>query len=82
MSTPLRVLIVEDSEDDALLLIRELRSGGYEPKLERVDTPTFGTELNTKGIPGMVKLEGRVKILLDINRVLNADEVMLLDKSA
>ena len=37
--TPLRVLLVEDSEDDALLLLRELRRGGYEPEYERVDTP-------------------------------------------
>ncbi len=36
---PLRVLIVEDSEDDALLLLRELRRGGYEPEYERVDNP-------------------------------------------
>ena len=35
----LRVLIVEDSEDDALLLLRELERGGYEPIHERVDTP-------------------------------------------
>ena len=38
MSKPLRVLIVEDSENDALLLVRELRRGGFEPKIERVDT--------------------------------------------
>src|SRR6266849_10303583 len=38
MSTPLRVLIVEDSEDDTALLVRELRRGGYEPTFERVDT--------------------------------------------
>jgi two-component system, cell cycle sensor histidine kinase and response regulator CckA len=38
MNTLLRVLIVEDSEDDALLLLRELRKGGYEPEWERVDT--------------------------------------------
>jgi PAS domain S-box-containing protein len=36
---PLRVLIVEDSSDDALLLLRELERGGYEPAAERVDTP-------------------------------------------
>jgi PAS domain S-box-containing protein len=35
----LRVLIVEDSEDDAVLLLRELERGGYEPTYERVDTP-------------------------------------------
>lgn len=38
MNKPLRVLIIEDSEDDAMLLVRELRSGGYEPSFERVDT--------------------------------------------
>ncbi len=37
--TPLRVLLVEDSENDALLLLRELRRGGYEPDYERVETP-------------------------------------------
>jgi PAS domain S-box-containing protein len=36
---PLRVLIAEDSQNDALLLLRELRRGGYEPEHERVDTP-------------------------------------------
>ena len=36
MSVPLRVLIAEDSEDDALLLVRELKRGGYEPAYERV----------------------------------------------
>lgn len=46
------------------------------------DTPTFGIKLNTEDILGMTKVEGRVKILLDIDRVLSADEVMLLDKSA
>jgi putative two-component system response regulator len=38
MVTPLRVLIAEDSEDDVLLVMRELRCGGYEPTYERVDT--------------------------------------------
>src|SRR5215218_4179860 len=38
MDAPLKVLLVEDSEDDALLLLRELRRGGYEPLCERVDT--------------------------------------------
>lgn len=38
MGTPLRVLIVEDSEDDALLLLLELKRGGYEPVYLRVET--------------------------------------------
>ena len=39
MTTLLRVLNVEDSEDDAQLILRQLRSGGYDPRWERVDTP-------------------------------------------
>lgn len=39
MSVLLRVLLVEDSEDDALLLIRELRRGGFDTEYIRVDTP-------------------------------------------
>jgi len=35
---PLRVLIVEDSENDALLLLEHLRDGGYEPHFKRVDS--------------------------------------------
>ncbi|MHB9098900.1 MAG: PAS domain S-box protein, partial [Syntrophales bacterium] len=38
MEKSLRVLIVEDSEDDALLLLHELKQGGYEPLHERVET--------------------------------------------
>ncbi len=38
MGVPLRVLIVEDQEDDALLLLRLLRRAGYNLTFERVDT--------------------------------------------
>ena len=38
MSKLLRVLLVEDSEDDALLVIRALKKGGYEPEYDRVET--------------------------------------------
>ncbi len=38
MGTPINVLIVDDSEDDAFLLLREFRRGDYEPKHIRVDT--------------------------------------------
>jgi len=39
MTTPLRVLLIEDSENDAELLLLELRRGGYAPEYERVETP-------------------------------------------
>jgi DNA-binding NtrC family response regulator len=38
LRTPLRVLLVEDSEDDALLILRELQRSGYEIEHERVET--------------------------------------------
>jgi PAS domain S-box-containing protein len=38
MGQPLRLLIVEDSKDDANLLLHTVRSGGYEPVYEVVDT--------------------------------------------
>ncbi len=38
MGQPLRVLLVEDSEDDALLVIREIKKGGYDPEYVRVET--------------------------------------------
>ena len=39
MKKPLRILVVEDSEDDALLMMRELRRAGFDPHFERVETP-------------------------------------------
>ena len=37
---PVRVLLVEDSEDDAKLVLRALRRGGFEPTYRRVQTAT------------------------------------------
>jgi diguanylate cyclase (GGDEF)-like protein/PAS domain S-box-containing protein len=38
MGKALRVLLVEDSEDDAELIISELRRGGFSPVFQRVET--------------------------------------------
>ncbi len=38
MATSLRVLLIEDNEDDASLLLYELRRGGYDATAARVDT--------------------------------------------
>ena len=46
------------------------------------DTPTFGTSLNTEYILGMAKMEGGVKILLDIDRVLKQEEIANLEEAA
>jgi len=46
------------------------------------ETPTFGTKLNTDYILGMAKMDGGVKILLDIDRVLSRDEMNMLEEAA
>ena len=38
MGKPLKVLLVEDNERDAALLRLQLRRGGFEPSLDRVET--------------------------------------------
>jgi purine-binding chemotaxis protein CheW len=45
-------------------------------------TPSFGSNLDTKYIQGMAKMEGGVKILLDIDRILSTSEITVLDKAA
>jgi purine-binding chemotaxis protein CheW len=55
-------LMVDDVEE-----VANIAAGDIEP------TPDFGTTLDTKYLLGMAKLKGKVKILLDINRVLGAD---------
>ena len=39
MTPRLRLLLIEDSEDDAALVVRALTRGGYDVTAERVDTP-------------------------------------------
>ncbi len=45
------------------------------------DSPSFGSNLDTGYILGMAKMEGDVKILLDIDKVLSAEEIAELKKN-
>ena len=38
MGSHLRILLVEDSEDDARLVLREIQRGGYQVEFERVES--------------------------------------------
>ncbi|MFH0997109.1 MAG: chemotaxis protein CheW [Pseudomonadota bacterium] len=69
---PLNIGIVVDSVSEVL----NIGGGDIE------NAPTFGTQLNTDYILGMAKIEGGVKILLDIDKVLTASEIGLLEKAA
>jgi purine-binding chemotaxis protein CheW len=52
-------------------------------KVEDVeDTPSFGVRLNTEYILGMAKMGKGVKLLLDIDRVLRADDAELFQEAA
>jgi signal transduction histidine kinase len=67
MTTPLRVLVVEDSEDDTLLQMRELRRGGFNPTSRRVQsaeelqaalqTESWELVLSDYALPGFTGLE-------------------------
>lgn len=80
------IIVVEISQEassimmgivvDAVSEVIQIRTEDIEP------TPTFGTKLNTDYILGMAKMNGGVKILLDIDRVLSSKEISLLDKAA
>jgi purine-binding chemotaxis protein CheW len=61
---------------DAVSEVLNIRSEEIE------ETPTFGAKLDTDYILGMAKMEGGVKILLDIDRVLSSNELDILGNAA
>jgi purine-binding chemotaxis protein CheW len=46
------------------------------------NTPSFGSQIKTDYILGMAKMERGVKILLDIDKVMNDEEAALLEEAA
>jgi purine-binding chemotaxis protein CheW len=62
----LRVGIIVDSVSEVLNIIVD--------NIE--DTPKFGVAMNNEFILAFAKIQGSVKILLDINSVLSADEIV------
>lgn len=46
------------------------------------ETPSFGRQLNTAFILGMAKINGSVKILLDIDRIFREEEMTLLAQAS
>ena len=65
-------IIVVDSVSEVL----NIKGGDIE------ETPTFGAKLDTDYILGMAKMNGGVKILLDIDKVLSAEEIAVLNKAS
>ena len=55
--TALRVLLVEDSENDALLLLDELERGGYEPENQGVGVGQQSMLQRAREIGGVLEVE-------------------------
>lgn len=68
----LKIGVVVDSVSEVL----NVKSSDIEP------APTFGTTLQTDYILGVAKIEGKVKILLDIDKVLRNEVIVISDKAA
>ena len=74
MGTPLRLLMVEDSDDDAQLLLVKVRRAGYQPDYVRVDNepdlrealrdPSWQIVISDYAMPGFSGLKA-LQILRD-----------------
>ncbi len=61
---------------DAVTEVLPVRAEEIEP------APEFGANVDTRYIMGMANMEGQVKILLDIDRVLTAEQIAKLEEAA
>jgi len=79
------VIVVEIDSDSETVLIGIVVDSVSEVlninKNEIEDSPAFGTKLETDYILGMAKTDGRVKILLDIDKVLSKKEMVHIKES-
>lgn len=80
------IIVVEvDSESGTVLIgivvdsVSEVVNIAQE---EIEDTPAFGSKLETDYILGMAKMEGGVRILLNIDKVLSSVEISALEKTS
>jgi len=61
---------------DAVTEVLPVREEEIEP------APQFGASVDTRYILGMANMDGAVKILLDIDRVMSSEEIAELEKAA
>ena len=84
---------VEHTEETCIIVVQAqgLQIGIVVDKVSEVldiaaddieDPPSFGTDVNTDYILGIGKSEGRVKLLLDIDRVLASEDLSNLTDTA
>ena len=80
------IIVVEITGNNQKILIGTLVDSVSEvlniKASEIEDTPNFGGHLDTAYILGMAKTGGRVKVLLDIDRVLNSEGIGRMENAA
>ena len=73
------IIVVEIIEEQEYLVVGIVVDSVSEvlniPKENIEDTPTFGSTLHTDYISGMAKMDGGVKLLLDIDHVLGGQDL-------
>jgi purine-binding chemotaxis protein CheW len=73
------IIVVQIQAESGLILMGIIVDGVSEvlnlTGAEVEDTPDFGSNFSTPYILGMAKVKGKVKILLDIDRILTSQEV-------
>lgn len=79
------IIVIEISKDSSHILLGILVDSVSEvvniKGADIEDTPNFGTKLKTDYILGMAKAGGKIKILLDIDKVMNADDVAAIEQA-
>jgi purine-binding chemotaxis protein CheW len=77
------IIVTEIVGEDSQMLIGAVVDSVSEvltlSEAEIEDTPDFGGEVRTTGLLGMAKNKGKVKILLDIDAVMTAQELQGLE---
>ncbi len=79
------IIVVEIESSDTIVFIGIVVDAVSEVlniKEEEIENaPSFGTSVNTDYILGMAKIDSGVKILLDIDKVLSAEEITAIEKT-
>ena len=75
------VIVDRDEKQEQMGIIVDEVSEVEDIEEEDIEnTPSLGTNINTDFILGMAKTKGAVKMLLDLQRVLNKQELEVIGK--
>jgi purine-binding chemotaxis protein CheW len=76
-----RIIVVDLEGRTVGMIVDEVREVQMIEAKQISEAPPMGSSLNEEYILGMAKVDDRLKILLDINRVLTEKEIEAIDQS-